>query len=118
MGKIIFAALFAVHVDSHPLCLLGCYIVVCVTFYERGFGVSSHWFLRSLLQSYGLELHHLSPSGILHKMSFMTLSEALIGIECHTRFLRQNQVLIICMTRINYSTHTNQKCSQIAKCHE
>jgi hypothetical protein len=33
----------------------------------------SHRFLRSLLQFYGLELHHLTPSGILHMEAIVTL---------------------------------------------
>jgi hypothetical protein len=38
--------------------------------------------------------------------------------RCHTRFLCQNQVLIICMTQYQlFHTH-DQKCSQITKCHE
>jgi hypothetical protein len=28
---------------------------------------------------------------------------------CHTRFLFQNQVLIVCVPRINCSTHTDKK---------
>jgi hypothetical protein len=59
------------------------HVVVCMAFYERGFGVSSHLFLRSLLQSYYLELQHLTPSGILHMAAFVTLCEAYIGIEPH-----------------------------------
>jgi hypothetical protein len=42
---------------------VGGYIVACAMFYERGFGVPSHGFLRLLLQFYSLELHHLTPSG-------------------------------------------------------
>jgi hypothetical protein len=61
----------------------GGYIVACMTFYERGFSVPSHQFLHSLLRSYGLELHHLSPSRILHMVAFVTLCEAFIGIEPH-----------------------------------
>jgi hypothetical protein len=57
------------------------FIVVCVAFFEQGFGLSSHRFLRSLLRSYGLELHHLTPLGIMHMAAFMTLCEAYIGIE-------------------------------------
>jgi hypothetical protein len=38
--------------------------------------------------------------------------------QCHTWFLCQKQVLIACAPRIIYSTHTDQKCSQITKCHE
>jgi hypothetical protein len=33
---------------------------------EQGFGTPSHWFLHLLLQYYGLELHNLTPSGVLH----------------------------------------------------
>jgi hypothetical protein len=57
------------------------FIVVCVAFHEQGFGLLSHQFLCSLLWSYGLEMHHLTPSGILHVAAFVTLCEAYIGIE-------------------------------------
>jgi hypothetical protein len=42
---------------------VGGYIMACAVFYEWGFGVTSHLFLRSLLLFYGLELHHLTPQG-------------------------------------------------------
>jgi hypothetical protein len=45
--------------------------------------VLSHQFLYSLLRSYGFELHHLTPSGILHMAAFVALCEANIGIEPH-----------------------------------
>jgi hypothetical protein len=57
------------------------YIMVCTAFYERGFDVPSHRILLSLLQFYGLELHHLTPSGILHMAAFVTLCEAYMRIE-------------------------------------
>jgi hypothetical protein len=57
------------------------YVVVCMAFYERGFGVPSHRFLLSLLWSYGLELLTLTPLGILHMAAFVTLCEAYIRIE-------------------------------------
>jgi hypothetical protein len=57
------------------------FIKVWAAFYEQGFGLPSHRFLRSLLRSYGLELHHLTPSGILHMEDYVTLCEAYIGIE-------------------------------------
>jgi hypothetical protein len=57
--------------------------VAYATFYERGFGVPAHRFLRFLLQFYGLELHHLTPSGILHIAAFVTLCETYMGIESH-----------------------------------
>jgi hypothetical protein len=45
--------------------------------------VSSHIFLHSLLQFYDSELHHLTPSGILHMVAFVTLCEDYMGIEPH-----------------------------------
>jgi hypothetical protein len=45
--------------------------------------VPSYRFLCSLLQFYGLELHHLTPLGILHMAAFVTLCEAYMGIEPH-----------------------------------
>jgi hypothetical protein len=39
------------------------YVVSFVAFYEWGFGTPSHWFLHSLLQYYGLELHNVTPQG-------------------------------------------------------
>jgi hypothetical protein len=40
-----------------------------------------HWFLHLLLWHYDLELHHLTPSGVLHIVAFMTLCEAYLGID-------------------------------------
>jgi hypothetical protein len=40
------------------------YVIVCAAFYEWGFGVTSHLCLHYQLWSYGLELHHLTPSRI------------------------------------------------------
>jgi hypothetical protein len=57
--------------------------MVCTAFYERGFGVPSHRFLHSLLEFYGLELHHLTPLGILHMVAFGALCETYMGIEPH-----------------------------------
>jgi hypothetical protein len=36
-----------------------------------------------MLQFYGLELHHLTPSGILHIAAFVTQCEAYMRIEIH-----------------------------------
>jgi hypothetical protein len=69
--------------DPASPALAGGYVVACVEFYERGFGVLSHQFLCSLLQFYDLELHHLTPLGILHMTAFVTLCEAYMGIEPH-----------------------------------
>jgi hypothetical protein len=57
------------------------YVVSFVPFYVQGFGTLSHRFLRSLLQYYGLELHNLTPSGVLHITVFMTLCEAYLGVN-------------------------------------
>ena len=76
-------ATYRVHEDPASPTLVGGCAVACTVFYERGFGVPSHQFLRSLLQSYSLELHHLTPLGILHIAAFMTLCEAFVGIELH-----------------------------------
>jgi hypothetical protein len=40
-----------------------------------------HRFLHSLLRYYSLELHHLTPLGVLHIAAFMTLCEAYLGID-------------------------------------
>jgi hypothetical protein len=61
----------------------GGYVVECSAFYERGFGAPPHRFLYLLLQFYGLELHHFTPSGNLHIAAFITLYEAYMGIEPH-----------------------------------
>jgi hypothetical protein len=45
------------------------------------FGVPSDQFLCSLLQHYGLKLHNLAPSGILHIVTFMTLCGTYMGID-------------------------------------
>jgi hypothetical protein len=45
--------------------------------------VPPHRFLCSLLQFYNLELHHLTPSGILHMVAFITLCKAYMGIDPH-----------------------------------
>jgi hypothetical protein len=55
--------------------------------------VPSYQFLHSLLQYYGLELHHLTYSGILHIAAFVTLCEAYMGIDPH--FYLWNQFLRI-----------------------
>jgi hypothetical protein len=52
-----------------------------VAFYKWGFNMPSHRFLRSLLRYYNLELHHLTPSGVLHIAAFVTLCEAYLGID-------------------------------------
>jgi hypothetical protein len=57
------------------------YVVSFLSFYQWGFGIPSHRFLRSLLQHYGLELHNLTPSRVLHIAAFVTPCEAYLGID-------------------------------------
>jgi hypothetical protein len=52
-----------------------------VAFYEQGFSMPPHQFLHSLLRYYDLELHLLTPSGVLHIAAFVTLCEAYLGID-------------------------------------
>jgi hypothetical protein len=48
------------------------YTASFVVFYEQGFGTPPLQFL---------ELHHLTPSGVLHIVAFVTLCEANLGID-------------------------------------
>jgi hypothetical protein len=53
--------------------------VSVMAFYEWGFSLASHQFLRSLLWYNNLKLHHLNPSGVMHIAAFVTLCEAYLG---------------------------------------
>jgi hypothetical protein len=77
------AELVACHVLEDPAfaVLADAYVVTFVAFYERGFCVPLHWFLCLLLRHYGLELHNLTPSGVLHIAAFVTLCKAYIGVD-------------------------------------
>ena len=44
---------------------------------------SLHPFVRGLLYSYRIQLHDLTPNGILHIACFITLCEAFLGIYLH-----------------------------------
>jgi hypothetical protein len=57
------------------------YVVSFVAFYKRGFGMKPHWFLRSLLRYYSLELRHLTPSGVMHIAPFVTLCKDYLGVN-------------------------------------
>ena len=47
-----------------------------------------HWFLRGLLNEWGLELQHLNPTGVLHIAGFVTVCEAFLGMEPHVDLFR------------------------------
>ena len=57
------------------------YVVAPVSFFERGFWVPPHWFLRGSLFEYGIELHHLTPNGLVYIAGFVALCEGYLGIE-------------------------------------
>ena len=63
-------------------------VVSFLTFHERGFGYPAHWFLRRLLNEWGLELQHLNPTGVLHIASFVIVYEAFLGMEPHMDLFR------------------------------
>ena len=58
-------------------------MVSFLTFHERGLGYPAHWFLRGLLNNWGLELQHLNPMGVLHIAGFVTVYEAFLEMEPH-----------------------------------
>src|SRR3954468_8065877 len=49
----------------------------------RGFALSDHPFVRGLLYTYQLQLHDLTPNGVLHIACFLTLCECFLGIYPH-----------------------------------
>ena len=48
----------------------------------------THWFLRGLLNEWGLELQHLNPTRVLHIAGFITICEAFLRIEPHVDLFR------------------------------
>ena len=63
-------------------------VVSLLAFHERGLGYPMHWFLRGLLNEWGLELQHLNPTGVLHVAGIVTICEAFLGMEPHVDFFR------------------------------
>jgi putative gypsy type transposon len=57
--------------------------VMLVDFVIRGLSLPVHEFLRGLLFVYGVQLHHLTPNGILHVACFITLCECFLGVHPH-----------------------------------
>ena len=53
------------------------------SFFPRGFSLPLHPFVRGLLFAYHLQLHDLTPNGILHIACFITLCECFLGIYPH-----------------------------------
>jgi len=61
-------------------------VISFLAFHEHGLGYPTLWFLRRLLNEWGLELQHLNPTGVLHVPRFVTLCEAFRGMEPHMDF--------------------------------
>jgi hypothetical protein len=82
-GFMTVAELTACHVPEDPAFPTPTdgYMVTFVAFYTWGFSAPSHRFLHSLLRYYGLGLHNLTPSRVLHIVAFMTLCEAFLGVD-------------------------------------
>ena len=53
------------------------------SFFPRGFALPVHPFLRGLLFAYQLQLHDLTPNGMLHIAFFTTMCEGFLGIYPH-----------------------------------
>ena len=64
-------------------------VVSFLAFHERELGYPVHWFLRGLLNEWGLELQHLNLTGVLHIAGFVTVCEAFLGMEPHVDFFRR-----------------------------
>ena len=52
-------------------------------------GYPAHWFLRGLLNEWGLELPHLNSTGVLHVVGFVTVYEAFLGMELCVHLFRR-----------------------------
>jgi hypothetical protein len=63
-------------------------VVSFLTFHECGLGYPAHWFLRGLLNEWGLELQHLNPMGVLHIAGFITVYDVFLGMEPHVDLFR------------------------------
>lgn len=57
--------------------------MVHVTFIHHGLSLPLSAFTRGVLTHYGLQVHHLTPSGVLHLSCFVTLCECFLGVLPH-----------------------------------
>lgn len=57
-------------------------------FFGRGLGFPLHRFVRGLLFTFGCQLHHLTPNGILHIANFMIFCECFLGTTPHFELFR------------------------------
>ena len=66
-------------------------VVSFLAFHECGLGYPTHWFLRGLLNEWGLELQHLNPTGVGHIAGFVTVYEAFLGELCRWGILPRSR---------------------------
>jgi hypothetical protein len=59
------------------------YVVLFMTFYDRGFSVPTGRFIRGVLFTYGLQLQHLNPNSIQQMAAFKAMCEGYLGIGAH-----------------------------------
>ena len=57
--------------------------VVFMDFLTRGLSFPLHDFVRGLLYAYGVQLHDLTPNGVLHIARFIVLCECFLGVHPH-----------------------------------
>lgn len=58
-------------------------LVVHTSFLPRGLSLPLNSFARGILTYYGLQLHHLTPNGVLHLACYITLCECFLGMAPH-----------------------------------
>jgi hypothetical protein len=63
-------------------------VVVFARFFERGLDFPVSDFLRGILYTYGLRIHHLNPNTIFHLSIFATFCVAWLGINPNLDLLR------------------------------
>jgi hypothetical protein len=59
------------------------YVLIFVSFHERGFGVPASRFMWAILHYYGVELHNLNPNSIAQAGIFAAVCEGFLGIGPH-----------------------------------
>ena len=63
-------------------------VVSFLAFHKCGLEYPVHWFLRGLLNEWGLELQHLNPTRVLHVAGFVIVCEVFLGMEPHVDLFR------------------------------
>lgn len=69
--------------DEDVLRPLEGHIFSFLPFHERGLTSPPHYFFHGLHHYYDIKLQHLTPNGIHHRATLVTLYEGFLGIEPH-----------------------------------